>query len=247
MTDRHGAPAVTGFVREKKGDWEYYHLPELTAGGIIHGFFTRKSPSSTLIGSEGEAFLDAFSLNEVIVMHQEHGHEIQVIGNGDRPACGDGILLYKRGIAGVIKTADCLCVILVDPGFPMAAIVHAGWRGTLQRITPRAVDMMTERGAAKQRMVALMGPSIRSCCYVVGQEVRVAYLSEGFPDSIFSERNGSLYLDLGKANASLLTDEGIETIHDTGLCTCCTGDDFASYRKGARNARQVNFVAIRDW
>ncbi len=33
------------FVREEKNGWEYYHVPELTARGIIHGFFTRNSPS----------------------------------------------------------------------------------------------------------------------------------------------------------------------------------------------------------
>lgn len=237
---------MTEFVLEKRNGWEYYHLPELTAAGIVHGFFTRKSPSSTFRGDEREAFLDIFSLDEVVVMDQEHGREIHVVGNGDRPASGDGILLYKPGIAGVIKTADCLCVILVDPGFPMAAIVHAGWRGTLKKITSKALGMMTERGAAKQRIVALMGPSIRGCCYEVGGEVREAFLAEGFPETVFSERNGSLYLDLKNANARLLTDEGVETIRDTGLCTCCSGNDFASYRKGARNARQVNFVAIKE-
>ncbi len=237
---------MTEFVLEKKNGWEYYHLPELTAAGIVHGFFTRKSPSSTFRGKDGEAFLEIFSLDEAVVMHQEHGREIHVVGNGDRPASGDGILLYKRGIAGVIKTADCLCVILVDPGFPMAAIVHAGWRGTLQKITSKALGMMAERGAAKQRTVALMGPSIRGCCYEVGGEVREAFLREGFPEATFSEKNGSLYLDLKDANARLLTDEGVETIRDTGLCTYCSGNDFASYRKGARNARQVNFVAIKE-
>lgn len=237
---------MTGFVLEKISGWEYYHLPELTAAGIVHGFFTRKSPVSTFRGREGEAFLSAFSLDEAVVMRQEHGREIHVADTGDMPASGDGILLCKRGIAGVIKTADCLCVILVDPGFPMAAIVHAGWRGTLRKITSRAIDMMAERGAARQRMVALMGPSIRGCCYEVGGEVREAFLGEGFPETVFSEKNGSLYLDLKDANARLLTDGGVETIRDTGLCTYCSGDDFASYRKGARSARQVNFVAIRE-
>ncbi|MDD3845316.1 MAG: polyphenol oxidase family protein [Syntrophorhabdaceae bacterium] len=237
---------MTEFVLEKKNDWEYYHIPKLTAAGIIHGFFTRRSPSPALLGREGELFLDAFSLNEAVVLHQEHGNDIHVIGNGDRPVTGDGILLYKRGIAGVIKTADCLCVVLIDPGFPMVSILHAGWRGTLQKITSRALGMMAERGAAKQRIVALMGPSIRGCCYEVGKEVKEAFIGEGFPQTIFTSVNGSLHLDLKTANAHLLNEEGIEAIYDTGLCTYCSGDDFASYRKGARSARQVNFVAIKE-
>ena len=137
-------------------------------------------------------------------------------------------------------------MLLVDPAFPMVAIVHAGWRGTLSRITSKAIDMMSERGAAKQRIMALFGPSIRGCCYTVGADVKEAFLNGGFPEDIFHDKNGSVYLDLKDANARLLTDANIETIFDTGLCTFCSDDDlFASYRKGARNERQINFVAIK--
>lgn len=234
------------FIRESKNDWEYYHVPGLTDAGIVHGFFTRRSPVSPLKGREAQTFLDAFSLSDAIWLSQEHGTDIHVVGNGDRPLRGDGILLYKRGIAGVINTADCLCVILVDPGFPMVSIVHAGWRGTLRKITSRAVGMMTERGAATQRMLALMGPSIRGCCYEVGREVAEAFREAGFPGNVFTSVNGSIHLDLTAANAHLLHEEGIDSIRDTGLCTYCSGDDFVSYRKGARSARQMNFVAIKE-
>ncbi|OPY03941.1 MAG: Laccase domain protein YfiH [Syntrophorhabdus sp. PtaB.Bin184] len=237
--------AVKEFVRESRNDWEYYHVPGLTKEGIVHGFFTRRSPAFPLKGHQAEAFLDAFSLSDMVALSQEHGTDIHVIGNGDRPVKGDGILLYKRGIAGVINTADCLCVILVDPGFPMVAIVHAGWRGTLKKIASRAVGMMTERGAATQRMLALMGPCIRGCCYEVGGEVGDAFLEAGFPGDILTSVNGSLHLDLAAANAHLIHGEGIHSICDTGLCTYCCDDDFVSYRRGARNARQMNFVAIR--
>jgi len=237
---------VKEFVLESRNDWEYYHVPELTDAGILHGFFTRRSPVSPLKGRQAEAFLDAFSLRDAISLNQEHGTDIHAIGNGDRPLKGDGILLYKRGIAGVINTADCLCVILVDPGFPMVSIVHAGWRGTLRKITSRAVGMMTERGAATQRMVALMGPSIRGCCYEGGSEVGDAFLEAGFPGDVFTSVNGSLHLDLAAANTHLVLDAGIGSIFDTELCTYCSGDDFVSYRRGARNARQMNFVAIKD-
>ncbi len=176
------------------------------------------------MASETRSFLDAFSLDRVVMLQQEHGNTVHAVGVNDSPDTGDGILLYKPGIAGVIKTADCLSIVLIDPAFPMAAIVHAGWRGTLQRITSKAVDMMAERGAAKQRIIALMGPSIRGCCYTVGTEVKEAFLNEGFPENIFHNRNGSIYLDLKDANTRLLTDADIETIIDTGLCTFCSED-----------------------
>lgn len=236
---------VMEFVREKTNGWEYYHLPGLTARGIVHGFFTRDCPS-LLKDDENRVFLDAFSLDRSVALCQEHGNAIHSVGPKDRPQTGDGILLCKPGIAGIIKTADCMSVVLIDPAFPMAVIVHAGWRGTLKRITSKAVDMMAERGAAPQCITALLGPSIRGCCYTVGTEVRKAFLEKGFPDTIFHDRDGSIYLDLKDANSWLLTESRVHTVLDTGLCTfCCEDPSFASYRKGARKERQINFVGIK--
>ena len=203
------------FVRESRNDWEYYHVPGLTKAGIVHGFFTRRSPASPLKGHQAEAFLDAFSLGDAVGLSQEHGTDIHVIGNGDRPVKGDGILLYKRGIAGVINTADCLCIILVDPGFPMVSIVHAGWRGTLRKITSRAVGMMTERGAATQRMLALMGPCIRGCCYEVGKEVADAFLDAGFPGDVLTPVKVAAPRPCGRERAPRPRG-GVHSICDTG-------------------------------
>lgn len=234
------------FICEKKNEWEYFHIPQLTKAGIIHGFFTRNSPSFTPVHSDMQDFLDGFELEDAISLVQEHGDIIHVVKNGERPHAGDGILLCEQGIAGIIKTADCLCVIAVDPAFPMVAIVHAGWRGTLQRITSKAIDMMAEHGATRQRIIALMSPSIRGCCYTVGAEVKAAFHAEGFPEDIFRCSDETTYLDLAAANSSLLASSGVETIHDSALCTYCSRQtDFASYRKGARNERQANFVAIK--
>lgn len=245
MGRENRADPAGGFARERKNGWEYYHAPELTARGVIHGFFTRNCPS-LLDDRENRSFLDAFSLDRLVTLRQEHGDTIHAVGPGDRPDKGDGILMFKPGIAGIIKTADCMSIVLIDPAFPLAAIVHAGWRGTLKRITSKAIEMMAERGAARGRITALLGPSIRGCCYTVGAEVRQAFREEGFPENIFSDRDGSIYLDLRGANAWLLTGSGVTTILDTGLCTFCSEDPvFASYRKGARNERQINFVGIK--
>ena len=232
------------YTRERKNGWEYFHAPEITARGIIHGFFTRDCPSWTN-DAESRSFLDAFSLDRAITLRQEHGDTVHAAGPGARPDEGDGILLCEPGVAGIIKTADCMCITVVDPAIPLTAIVHAGWRGTQKRIIAKALSMMAERGAAIPRITALLGPSIRGCCYTVGPEVRESFLNEGFPESIFHVNDGSIYLDLKDANTWLLTAFGVATILDTGLCTFCSEDPlFASYRKGARNERQINFVAI---
>ena len=226
-------------------DWSYYYLPELETKGIVHGFFTKASPSHTFIGKDRTAFLEAFSLHDLIVMDQVHGAEVHVVKNGERPEEGDGIILVERNVAAIIKTADCLPVIIAELGYPMAAIVHAGWRGTAQKITQKAVAKMVTLGARREKIVALLGPSIGTCCYEVGEEVRDIFRKEGFSESTFKRKNNSFNLDLRQANMELLATEGIDHIYDIGLCTFCRNDLFASYRRGERSIRQINFVSLK--
>jgi YfiH family protein len=56
------------------------------------------------------------------------------------------------------------------------AAVHAGWRGALGRVIEKAVgDMRRALGSDPQKLVAVLGPSIRACCYEVGEEVVEAF------------------------------------------------------------------------
>lgn len=232
------------FELRSAGAWQYLCLPSLSESGIIHGFFTKASPSSQTLHLEKKRFLDTFGLQDVFGLKQEHGDIFHVLGNNVHTATGDGIIVVDKGIAGIIKTADCLPVIITDPDYPMAAIVHAGWRGTAKRITSKVVRGMCALGAKRERLVALLGPSIGPCCYVVKEDVYDVFTEQGFPPDIFTTRADCLFLNIRAANARLLRDEGVALIYDTDLCTCCQPDMFASYRRGDRELRQINFVSL---
>jgi polyphenol oxidase len=234
------------FEFRNTGEWVYLCLPSLEEKGIRHGFFGKASPPYNP-GEEGrEEFLSSFALHDTCAMKQEHGDTFHVVADGVRPDRGDALILVERGVAGIIRTADCLPVIIADPEYPMAAIVHAGWRGTAKKIVSKVVQGMRSLGAEQGRLVALLGPSIGPCCYEVKEDVREVFTEKGFPEGIFSRRDGSLFLDIRAANAALLSQEGVLSIHDTCLCTYCRNDTFASFRRGEKEARQVNFVSLSD-
>ncbi len=227
-------------------NWSYYYLPELEKAGIVHGFFTKNSPSHILEGKEKDRFLKTFGLNDAIIMSQEHGDKVHIIRDGEKPASGDGIVLIKKGVAAIIKTADCLPVIIAEPGYPMVAVIHSGWRGTVKKIVQKTVHTMTGLGAEKKHMIVLLGPSISSCCYEVGQEVYTAFQKAGFSEGIFHKTGESLSLDISRANREILENEGIKNIFDINLCTFCSKDLFHSYRKGEAEKRQINFVSLME-
>lgn len=108
------------------------------------------------------------------------------IPRGELLPVGDALITQQPGILLSIRTADCLPVLLVDPVHRAVAALHAGWRGTLARLAEKVVGVMRgEFQSDPRRMIAVIGPGIRVCCYSVGEEVVSAFrgrfvASEGF-------------------------------------------------------------------
>ncbi|HEY3277815.1 MAG TPA: peptidoglycan editing factor PgeF [Syntrophorhabdaceae bacterium] len=229
-------------VREKSG-WTYYCAPDLEERGVGHGFFTSLTPSYIMEGEERQKFLTAFGLRDLVILKQEHGDEVHLVQRGERPLSGDGIILLEKRVAGIIKTADCLPVILAEPQFPVAAIVHAGWRGTALGIAGKAVRMLVQMGVERKKIIALLGPAIGTCCYEVQKDVEEVFLEKDFSPNVIHRIDGALMLDLRAANRETLARAGVEAVYEAGSCTLCSGG-FHSFRGGEKVERQINFVSL---
>jgi hypothetical protein len=74
-------------------------------------------------------------------------------------------------------------MLLVDPKRRAVAAVHAGWRGALGRIIEKTVgEMRRLYGSSPSGLIAVLGPSIRACCYEVGEDVEEAFQGR-FPNA----------------------------------------------------------------
>jgi YfiH family protein len=218
-------------------------------------------------------------------LRQVHSDAIELVGGADsspsRPVSpgsvrsGDGMISNQPGLLLSVQTADCLPILLVDSKQRSIAAIHAGWRGTLQRIAMKAVGKMRmEFGTRPENVVAAVGPGIGPCCYEVGYEVAREFDSQ-FADAAlwFDEKFERLAgdeepnplpwltmappghplppprtsLNLAAANRSILIRAGLRAqyIFLCGLCTSCRGDLFFSYRKEKTTGRLLNSVGMR--
>ena len=153
-----------------------------------------------------------------------------------RPAAEeDGQAIALADVAALVFVADCLPVMLAGDG--AVAALHCGWRGLAAGIVAEGVAALRELGAAGALSAAL-GPGARGCCYEVGEEVHAAFA--GVPGARAGERN----LDLPAIARRRLGEAGVETVHDTGLCTICAGDElfFSHRRDGGLTGRQAGIV-----
>jgi YfiH family protein len=171
---------------------------------------------------------------------QVHGAEVRRVLDATDARCDtehcDALITDATRILLGVKTAACVPVILGDERTGACAAVHAGWRGTLAAIVPRALERMSaEYGTRAADVRAAIGPAAGACCYEVGAEVIEAFASS-FPNSnelFIPTREGHARVDLQRANREQLVAAGVapENIHTAPLCTMCRTDIFFSYRR----------------
>ena len=172
------------------------------------------------------------------------------------------MITAECGVLLTIRIADCLPVLLVDPRQRVAAAVHSGWRGALGRVIEKSVgDLRRSFGSDPRDLIASLGPSIRACCYDVGEEVvegfygkfvnaerffqklpnrpeavtdrhSILFLS-AYPPGHAPEHLPAARLDLITVAQDQLTSAGVEpaNILVTDYCTACRTDLFFSHRR----------------
>jgi len=182
---------------------------------------------------------------ELSSCHQVHGAESvrASFSRPDRrkpvhtpePTC-DGLWSDRPNTALAIKVSDCLPVTIIDAEHGVFANVHSGWRGAVQRITAKALDAAP---LDPKSSTAFLGPSIRVCCFEVGEEV-AAQFDARFVDRT---RGPKPHVDIAAFTAALLRERGLEKIIDTELCTRCPGSIFHSYRRDKKSGRNLAIVA----
>jgi YfiH family protein len=149
----------------------------------------------------------------------------------------DALWSNEPGTAIGIKVADCLPITIADMDRGVIANIHSGWRGAVQKIAAEAINAI---GPVTANAQAWLGPSIRVCCFEVGEEVVDQFRASYAEVDSFVERGGvKPHVDLPGLTAALLVERGFAAshIHDSGLCTRCEGSIFHSYRRrqGGRN------------
>ena len=217
---------------------------------VLHGFPTRAdAPAYGAGASEIEATLVALAAAarvdraRLFGVKQVHGGQVV-----EAPATelieADAIWSGRTGDAVGVRTADCVPLLLVDPKGKRVAAVHAGWRGALAEIARVAIRALVTAGSRPEDLHAALGPSIRSCCYQVGDDLARQFRAH-FGPGIAVDRDGHPWLDLPAAVRATLGSCGVpvEQTDDLGLCTACDDRFFSHRRDRGLTGRHFSFVA----
>jgi len=204
---------------------------ELNLGGTVGDDPIRVSQNRSLmfrsIGRNADHAFDVW---------QVHGSDVVCAWEPRAPGIphdkADAILTDRPGLSLLMRFADCVPILLWDPGKKVVGLVHAGWQGTVKQVAASAISVMQAKfGTNPGEVLAGIGPSIAAHHYPVGaeviSEVRQAFGSEA---EQFITGNPQVELDLWKANQFILERIGVTQIETSGVCTACNLGDWYSHR-----------------
>lgn len=244
--------------------------------GVSHAFFTRRGGVSdglyaSLNGGMGsgdsrEQVLRNRELmaarlgvmpDRLVSLHQVHSAEV-VVPHAPWPAearpKADAMASATPGLALGVLTADCGPILFADPEARVIGAAHSGWKGAITGIGEATLAAMERLGAKRDRIIAVLGPTISQGAYEVGPEFvdRLLALDAGHERHFApSAREGHAMFDLpGFIGQSLLA-AGVGRFVDLALCTYADEERFYSYRRATHRGepdygRLVSAIALTE-
>ena len=268
LTLYHIAEGVTAFSSTRHGGYG-----EGSYGEFNVNLYCGDDPEAIALNRKALCQKLGISQDRLIMPHQVHGTSVTQIGRTFfmlskevRRAALEGVDAVMTNLTDVcigVSTADCIPIIIYDREHHAACAVHAGWRGTVKRITRKAVlAMVMAYHSQPEHLKAVIGPGISLKNFEVGDEVYDEFQQEAFPMEQIAKRfdalspaNGSSglreqrwHIDLWEANRLQLHATGImpENIQLAGICTYDNCDDYFSARRlGTASGRILTGIIIR--
>jgi len=270
---------MNGFVDVIKNQLKFYKIPQFEATGlVIHGFTTRgggvsRGPYSSLntafhVGDTIENVRANRALaygalgidpESIVAGKQVHGDRIEIVSLRDKGRGArtfedslpdtDALITAVPGVPLSSYYADCVPIFLLDPVNKVAALAHAGWKGTVAKIGLKTVQKMSAIFKTNpEDCLAGVGPSIGPCCYEIDDQV-FEHIKKSFSywaELVVAVSPGRWLLDLWKANYRTLLDAGLleKNITIACVCTSCRNDLFFSYRAQRGTAGRMSALIM---
>lgn len=217
---------------------------------VTHGFTTRKEGDFRILREMPQSHAAVHLCGkEITLPEQVHGDKIVTMNKKNKGKAvkgADGLVTKEKGVVLGVTTADCLPILFFEDGKEIIGIIHAGWKGSLKRISEKMIRKIKNLGGSAGRLRVIIGPHIQKCCYDIDKRRGNKFRKE-FGDQVIRRENGKLFLDLTKINLLQLLKSGVKksNIEVLPFCTSCEEQLF-SYRKDKENyGEMLSFIGIK--
>lgn len=194
-------------------------------------------------------------VSRLVIADQTHSRQVHICteadcgsGMGDKPQIPivDGLITNIPRQFLLIRTADCIPVILADPVRMVVAALHSGREGTRRNIVEEATGIMKNHyGGDPADFIAHIGAGISYPHYQVSQEIYAEFITSITAAGFVHKTDTNRHLDIRHIIFQQLIKAGIpfrniENVHE---CTY-SNRDYHSFRRDGTHNRQLNIVGI---
>jgi YfiH family protein len=174
-------------------------------------------------------------------LNQVHGANVVTAGHFDEPPEADASVKGSEPFLCVVRTADCLPVLMCSNDGGIFAAAHAGWRGLAAGVIENTISKLSIEPA---NLLVWLGPAISQAAFEVGDEVRDVFLAHDPVASAYFEPNarGRWQADLYGLARQRLQAAGVRAVSGGEFCTYSDNERFYSYRRNPDCGRLVSFI-----
>lgn len=231
--------------------------------GFRHGFFTRDGgvsegqwsglnvtsrtgDSNVLVSKNRQIALSALNLDpKKLVFLDKLGHGSKILA-ASASAAGldfdgyDVIVTNDTEISIGLSVADCLPIVVADEVNGVIGVIHAGWRGLVDKVVQKTIALMViDYKCYPAHMTAVIGPGITVKNYQFGIEA-----SEIFDERYINVVDGSPFINLHLLAADQLREAGVGEIDSIDADTFTDERFYSVRREGPNTGRHLAVISL---
>ncbi len=182
---------------------------------------------------------ERYAITQFQWLKQVHSNQV-IAAPQPEMATGDACYTSTKGLACIVRTADCLPIFLANQTFSQVAVIHAGWRSLALGIIAKTVAKFPPN----DRLYAAFGPFISAWHYEVGEDVYSAFEDK---TAFIPVGKDKWYLDLYKIAAKQLEAHNVICGFKPHWCTYRLWPLFYSYRRDGLSSSPYDRIANCIW
>ena len=195
-----------------------------------------------LIDKNRQKIVDVLGISSLISSRQVHGDVVKDVSELVSCEECDGIITKEKNMGLLIKHADCQAAIFFDPINKVIANVHCGWKGNVQNIYAKTVEMMQEKiGTSPEDLIVCISPSLGP------DRSEFVNFENEFPFDLWPFQFKKFYFNLWEMSRAQLEEAGVLSgnIEVASICTYDNPEDYYSYRRDKVTGRNATVVALK--
>ena len=183
-----------------------------------------------------DIFFKKMNLNKnyLCKIDQIHSNKIIFANKPKHYGKADGLIANaKNENILLIQTADCIPMFIYNT--EMFGLIHAGWRGIVQKIHCNALKEFINKDCKLNKVKVFLGPSIKPCCFEIQTDI-----IENFHIRYIINKNNKKFVNLTQILIDDLINFGILR-NNISFSNLCTYDDLncVSYRRDNNTIKRM--------